>query len=80
MLTTHQDYPRMINTFKQRKRRKGIKLRQFSIPVPAEDDEEIVSLFEQNITEDTKLILMCHMMNLTGHILQVKKRGTTGPQ
>ncbi len=73
VLTTNQDYPRMINTFKQRERREGIKLKQFSIPVPAEDDDEIVRLFEQNITPKTKLILMCHMINLTGQILPVKK-------
>lgn len=73
VLTTDQDYPRMINTFKQRERREGIRLRQFSIPVPAEDDEEIVRRFERNITPDTKLILMCHVINLTGQILPVKK-------
>ena len=72
VLTTTQDYPRMINTFKQRERREGIKLRQFSIPIPAEDDEEIVRLFEENITDNTRLILMCHMINLTGQILPVK--------
>jgi len=73
VLTTNQDYPRMINTFKQRERRENIKLKQFSIPVPAEDDEEIVQLFEENITDRTRLILMCHMINLTGQILPVKK-------
>lgn len=73
VLTTNQDYPRMITTFKQRERREGIKLKQFSIPVPAEDDDEIVRLFEQNITPKTKLILMCHMINITGQILPVKK-------
>ncbi|MEX2478568.1 MAG: aminotransferase class V-fold PLP-dependent enzyme [Gracilimonas sp.] len=73
VLTTDQDYPRMINTFKQRERREGIKLKQFSIPVPAEDDDEIVRLFEENITEKTKLILMCHIINITGQILPVKK-------
>ena len=73
VLTTNQDYPRMVNTFKQRERREGIRLRQFSIPVPAEDDDEIVRLFEQNITDRTKLILMCHMINITGQILPVKK-------
>jgi isopenicillin-N epimerase len=73
VLTTTQDYPRMITTFKQRERRNGIKLRQFSIPIPAEDDDEIVWLFESNITQDTKLILMCHMINITGQILPVKK-------
>lgn len=73
VLTTDQDYPRMINTFKQRERREGIKLNQISIPVPAEDDAEIVRRFEQAITPNTKLILMCHIINLTGQILPVKK-------
>ncbi|HSR66326.1 MAG TPA: aminotransferase class V-fold PLP-dependent enzyme [Acidobacteriota bacterium] len=73
VLTTNQDYPRMINTFRQRERREGVKLRQFSIPVPAEDDDEIVRLFEENITARTRFILMCHIINLTGQILPVKK-------
>lgn len=73
VLTTDQDYPRMITTFKQRERREGIKLNQISIPVPAEDDAEIVRRFEQAITPNTKLILMCHIINLTGQILPVKK-------
>ncbi len=73
VLTTTQDYPRMVNTFKQRERREGIVLKQFSIPVPAEDSAEIVRLFEQNITPKTRLILMCHMINLTGQILPVRE-------
>ena len=72
VLTTTQDYGRMITTFQQRERRNGIVLKQFKIPVPAEDPAEVVSLFEQNITPKTKLILMCHMINLTGQILPVK--------
>ena len=50
VLTTNQDYPRMITTFQQRARREGIVLKQFSIPVPAEDPMEIVRRFEDNIT------------------------------
>lgn len=73
VLTTTQDYPRMITTWQQRERRDGIKLKQFSIPVPCEDPAQIVSLFEKNITPKTKLILMCHMINLTGQILPVKQ-------
>ncbi len=73
VLTTTHDYPRMITTFKQRERREGIKLKQFSIPIPAENPDEIVRLFEQNITPKTKLILMCHMVNITGQILPVKQ-------
>jgi len=72
VLTTTQDYGRMITTFKQRERREGITLKQFPIPVPAEDPAEIVRLFEAHITERTRLILMCHIINLTGQILPVK--------
>jgi isopenicillin-N epimerase len=73
ILTSNQDYPRMITSFEQRSRREGIVLKQFSLPVPAEDDEEIVDLFRRNITPKTKLILVCHMINLTGQILPVKR-------
>ncbi len=73
VLTTNQDYPRMIATFQQRARREGIRLKQFSIPVPAERPEQIVELFEEHITPRTKVILMCHMINLTGQILPVKQ-------
>ena len=73
VLTTTHDYGRMINTFKQRERRDGIKLVQFSLPVPAEDPDEVVRLFEAHITPRTKMILMCHIVNITGQIMPVKK-------
>jgi len=72
VLTTTQDYPRMVTTFKQRERREGIVLRQFKIPIPAEDAGEIVRLFEENITDRTRIILMSHMINITGQILPVR--------
>ena len=71
VLTTTQDYGRMINTFKQRVRREGIVLTQIQIPVPAEDPAEVVRLFEEAITPSTRAILACHMINLTGQILPV---------
>jgi len=71
VLTTTQDYGRMITTFKQRERREGIVLRQIKIPVPAEDPAEVVRRFESAITPRTKAILACHMINLTGQILPV---------
>ncbi|MFC1729142.1 aminotransferase class V-fold PLP-dependent enzyme [candidate division KSB1 bacterium] len=73
LLTTNQDYPRMITTWKQRERREGLVMKQFSIPIPAEDPDEIVSLFERNITSKTRVILMCHVINITGQILPVKQ-------
>ena len=73
VLTTTQDYGRMIRTWQQRERRDKIVLKQFKIPVPCEDDEKMVELFEEGITSKTRLIMMCHMINLTGQILPVKK-------
>ncbi len=62
----------MITTFQQRERREGIVLRQISLPVPAEHPAEVVARFERAITPRTRLILICHMINLTGQILPVR--------
>ena len=72
VLTTTQDYGRMLTTFRQREHREGIVLRQFELPVPSEDPADVVRRFEEGITPRTRLILMCHMINLTGQILPVR--------
>jgi isopenicillin-N epimerase len=72
VVTSNQDYPRMITTWQQRERREGIRLVQVSLPVPAEDPAEVVRRFEAAITPRTRLIHLCHMINLTGQILPVK--------
>jgi selenocysteine lyase/cysteine desulfurase len=73
VLCTTQAYPRMVTTFEQRVRREGVKLVRFQIPIPAEDDAEVVRRFEEGITERTRLILVSHMINITGQILPVKQ-------
>ncbi|HEY0020055.1 MAG TPA: aminotransferase class V-fold PLP-dependent enzyme [Longimicrobium sp.] len=73
VVTSDQDYPRMITTWQQRERRDGIVLRQVSLPVPAEDPDEVVRRFEAAITPRTRLVHMCHMINLTGQILPVRQ-------
>ncbi len=73
IVTTNQDYPRMLTTFRQRERREGVVLKTISLPVPAEDDDEIVRRFEAALTPRTHLLLMCHMINLTGQILPVRR-------
>jgi isopenicillin-N epimerase len=73
VVTTTQDYPRMVTTWKQRERRDGIVLKQIRIPVPAEDPGEVVRRFEAAITPRTRLVHMCHMINLTGQILPVRE-------
>lgn len=73
VLTTNQDYVRMIWTYQQREEREGIVLKQISIPTPSEDPAEIVRLFEEAITPRTKIVHMCHMINLSGQILPVRE-------
>jgi isopenicillin-N epimerase len=78
VLTTTQDYPRMITTFRQRERREGVILKQIEIPVPAEDPAEVVRRFEEAINERTRMILICHTINLTGQIFPVREVSELG--
>jgi len=72
ILTTTQDYPRMLNTLKQRERREGLVLKLVQIPIPPKNLSEIAAAFEKGITPKTKLILISHEVNLTGQITPVK--------
>ena len=72
-LTTTQDYPRMVNSLKQRHLREGIAVRQFKLPVPVVSHDELVGLFEKNITPKTRVVLLCHIVNITGEILPVRR-------
>lgn len=72
VITTTQDYPRMITTWQQRERREGIELVRVRVPVPAEDPHEVVRRFEEAITPRTRVIHVSHMINLTGQILPVR--------
>jgi selenocysteine lyase/cysteine desulfurase len=73
VLTTNQDYPRMLTTFRQRARREGIKLKTISFPVPVASKDDLYQRFEQAITQQTKLILLCHITNRTGQIFPVRR-------
>ncbi len=73
VLTTDQDYPRMLQSFRQRELREGIVLDTISLPVPALDPSEIVRRYAAAITDRTRLILVCHVINLTGQILPVRE-------
>ena len=68
-----QDYGSMQEMFKLIAKRRGIVNKIISVPNHPENDEEIVSLYEQQITQKTKLIMVSHMINITGQILPVKK-------
>ncbi len=73
ILTTTQDYPRMITTLKQREMCEGLKLNLIKIPLAPKNVDDIAAAFERAVTPRTKLILVSHQINLTGQILPVKK-------
>jgi isopenicillin-N epimerase len=73
VLTTNQDYPRMLSAWRQRELRDGIKLKQVSFPVPPKSQEQLAEILEQNITPKTRVIHFCHITNLTGQIFPVKR-------
>ncbi|MGB4990785.1 MAG: aminotransferase class V-fold PLP-dependent enzyme, partial [Pyrinomonadaceae bacterium] len=73
ILTTTQDYPRMLTTLKQRELREGLKLNLIKIPIAPDNVDDIASAFEKAVTPRTKLILISHQINLTGQITPVKK-------
>jgi isopenicillin-N epimerase len=73
VLTTDQDYPRMITTWKQRERRDGIVLKMISFPTPPPSLDDLAERFERAITPRTRVIHFCHITNLTGQIFPVKR-------
>jgi isopenicillin-N epimerase len=73
ILTTTQDYPRMLTTLRQREMREGLKLNLIKIPIAPENVNDIAVAFERAVTPKTKLILISHQINLTGQITPVKK-------
>ncbi len=73
VLTTDQDYPRMITTWKQRERRDGIVLKMISFPTPPPSLDDLAERFERAITPRTRVIHFCHITNLTGQIFPVQR-------
>jgi selenocysteine lyase/cysteine desulfurase len=72
ILTTTQDYPRMLTTMRQREKRENLKLKLIQIPIPPRNLSEITAAFEKGITDRTRIVLISHMINITGQITPVK--------
>ncbi len=72
ILTTTQDYPRMLTTLRQREKREGLVLKLIKVPIPPRTLNEITQAFERGITPRTRLILISHQVNITGQITPVQ--------
>ena len=73
VVTTNQDYGRMLDTWQQRVRREGIKLTQVSFPVPPPSMDVLADRLLGAITPATKVLHFCHITNLTGQIFPVRR-------
>jgi selenocysteine lyase/cysteine desulfurase len=68
-----QDYPNMMNAYRQRADRDGIVYKQISFDFPIENKAKIVKAYEEMITPKTKLVHITHMVNWVGQLMPVQE-------
>lgn len=68
-----QDYGSMQQQLKQQSQRQGLALKWVNIPLHPTSDEEIVQIYKEAITPKTRIMLVSHVINITGHVLPVRK-------
>jgi selenocysteine lyase/cysteine desulfurase len=68
----NQDYGAMIDMFKLQARRFGLKNRIVDIPMDPKSDDEVIQIYANALTPRTRLLMIPHMVNITGHILPVR--------
>jgi selenocysteine lyase/cysteine desulfurase len=73
VVLTKQDYPNMMNAWKQREKRDGVKLVWLDLPLPMTNDDDIVKMYTSAFTSRTKLVHVTHLINWTGQILPIKR-------
>ncbi|RAK03169.1 selenocysteine lyase/cysteine desulfurase [Larkinella arboricola] len=73
VVLSKQDYPNMMNAWKQREKRDGIKLVWLDLKLPSENDDDLVKQFTSAFTSKTKVVHVTHVINWTGQIMPVRK-------
>jgi selenocysteine lyase/cysteine desulfurase len=73
VVLTRQDYPNMINAWKQREQREGIVLKWISFDFPIEDKAAIVKGFTDAFTPRTKVVHITHVINWNGQVLPARE-------
>ena len=73
IVATKQDYPNMVNAYKQREQRDGIKMVWVNLELPSEDENYLVSQYVNAFTPKTKLVHITHIINWNGQIIPVRK-------
>ncbi len=73
IVLTKQDYPNMINAWKQRAHRDGLVLKWLDFDFPIEDEDRIVRTFREAFTQKTSVVHITHVINWLGQILPARK-------
>ena len=73
VVAARQDYPNMINAYKQREHRDGIKMVWINLDLPSEDEQYLVSQYVNAFTPRTRVVHITHVINWNGQVLPVKK-------
>ena len=73
VVAAKQDYPNMINAYKQRELRDGIKVNWISLDLPSEDESYLVNQYVKAFSPKTKVVHLTHIINWNGQILPVAK-------
>ncbi|PSR55621.1 aminotransferase [Adhaeribacter arboris] len=69
VVLTKQDYPNVINAWKQREKREGIVLKFINLDLPIEDNQLIVRQYKEAFSSQTKAVMITHMINWSGQIM-----------
>lgn len=68
------DYPNMINAWKQREKRDGIKLVWIEdMNFPEENEQKLIEKYTEKFSSKTKLVHITHVINWTGQVIPVAK-------
>ena len=67
------DYPNMINAWRQREKRDGIRLVWVDLNLPSNNEDYLVNAFTSKFTAKTRLVHLTHIINWNGQILPVSK-------
>lgn len=73
VVLSKQDYPNIINAWKQRELREGIRLVWVSLELPSEDNAYLINSYINAFTRQTKVVNITHIINWNGQILPVRK-------
>src|SRR4051812_35756905 len=71
VLITSQDYPRMLTSWEQRRRRDGVVIKKVDFKVPVQNPDDLVKLYRDNITPKTKIIHVSQVCFMTGQIFPI---------